>query len=102
MLLFCCAHDGNVISKIFAWMELVDKLCQAAAYAKTNPMCETINMQYLIMQTRDSDVVVETARLNTTVHTERCILHAQSSWASFYPEFFLEAWAGFGKAKMTM
>ena len=83
-------------------MELVDKLRQAAAYAKTNPMCETINVQYLIMHTRDSDVVVETARLNTSIRTERCILHALTSWASSYLEFFLEAWAGFGKAKMTV
>ena len=54
------------------------------------------------MQTRDSDVVVETARLNTNIRTERCRLHAQASWASSYRKFFLEAWAGFGKAKMTM
>ena len=38
LLPFCFAHTGNVISMIFAWMELVGKFRQAAAYAKINPV----------------------------------------------------------------
>ena len=54
-------------------------LCKDATQSARLLCARTLNMQ-----TRDSDVVVETARLNTIIRTERCRLHALTSWASSY------------------